>query len=226
MRQAGYLGRERQHQNRIDHAGRNGGQRIAAFDRFRNLVKQFMRGQRRRVGELHGGSDRAIVSCQGNYCLDHKINRHQIQTDLAIADVQERQSTRPSAQIMNQIINAVIFRGLAGVRIAANNRRTMNRDRKFSFKRLNFQLRRIFRFLVMIAKAGGVLQLVFVNHSLALAGHVTGRDIVIAAQTRNGPGEAVHIARSFDVYALRYLMSHREVIDCGQVKHGSRFRSD
>ena len=44
MRQPGDLLRERQHQDRMDHAGGNSRQRIAAFDRFRNLVKQLVSG--------------------------------------------------------------------------------------------------------------------------------------------------------------------------------------
>ena len=127
---------------------------------------------------------------------------------------------------MNQIIYAVIFRGLAGMRVATNDRRTMNRDRKFSLHRLNFQFRCVFCFLVMIAKAGCVLEFVFINYSLALAGHITGRDVVIAAQTGDRFREGVDVARPFDVYALCYFVTHREVIDRGQVKHGGGFCSN
>ena len=127
---------------------------------------------------------------------------------------------------MNQVIDAVVFRGLAGTRIAANDRWTMNGDRKLGFQRLDFQFRRILCFLVMIAKAGSVLELVFVNHSLALAGHIAGRDVMITAQTRNGLHKVVHVARPFNIDALRYFRPHGKIINRRQVKHGAGFISN
>ena len=70
-------------------------------------------GQRRGIGDLHGGADGALVFGQRDHRLDHEIDRHQIQAHPVITDVQQRQSSGPSAQVMDQVIDAIVFRGLA-----------------------------------------------------------------------------------------------------------------
>src|SRR5438046_7146913 len=102
-----------------------------------------------------------------------------MQTHVTIADVQQRQSAGPSAQIMNQIIDAVVLRGFTGARIAADNSRTVNGNRQFGLQRVYVQLGQILRLFLMIAKTLYVAPLGFHNQAFALTSDITSRDVMI-----------------------------------------------
>ncbi len=143
------------------------------------------RRQRRRICKLDRGANRAIVLGQRHHRFDDKINRHQIQTHVAVTDVQQRQSPGPTPQVVNQVIDAVILRRLAGTRIAAHDRGPVNGDRQFSLQRVNLGFGQVLCFFVVIAKAGLVMQFVLFDNTLAFAGDVASRDVVISLQMFN-----------------------------------------
>ncbi len=125
------------------------------------------------------------------HCVYHKINRHQVQTNLAVADVDCRKQRRPFQDVMDQIVYAVILHCFAGFRISADHRWTVNRDRQLRLQLLNFKLRQILCLLVEVAKPGRVAKLILINNAGALSRDVTGRNIVIltaAAATKGQTG--------------------------------------
>ena len=150
---------------------------------------------------MNRGADRLIFTGQHDHRVDHKINRHQVQAHVTIADVQERQSARPFAQVVNQIIDAVVLGSFASARVAAHNRRPMNRDRQLRLQRLNFHLREVLGLFVVIAEACIVEQLTLHDDAFALAGHIARRHVVISPQIIYRTSEPIHVARTIKVHA-------------------------
>src|SRR6201988_1919178 len=95
MREAGNLWGGRQHQDRIEH---------------------FLRGQRLGIRKLPGRPNRSLVPRQHRHSFYDKIKRHQVKTYVPIAYVEQRQPAWPFAQVVNQVIDAVVLRRLAGLR--------------------------------------------------------------------------------------------------------------
>src|SRR6185295_832595 len=98
---------------------------------------------------------------------------NEIQADFTIPDVDERKPG-PTQQVMNQVINTVVLPRFAGLRITANNGRSMDRDRQFVLRGFDLQFREVLRLFVEVAITSVVSQLRLEDHSFASSGNVAG----------------------------------------------------
>src|SRR4029078_4359741 len=101
------------------------------------------------------------------------IYRNQVEANLVITNVQQRQASRPQQQVKDQVIDPVVLDRFSGNRIATNHCWTMNRYWQFSFKVVDFEFSEVLRFFVMVTKARVVSHLSFENSSLPFPGNIT-----------------------------------------------------
>ena len=124
---------------------------------------------------------------------------------------------------MNQIIDAVVLYRLSGFRVAANDRRPVNRNGQFRFQCFDLQLSQILRLFIMITKAGVMMQFVFFDQSLPLAGDITCRNVMIATQPFNRFRKLIHVQSAFDIHARGHVLGHRQIVNRRQMKDRSGF---
>src|ERR687893_137388 len=73
---------------------------------------------------------------------------------VGVADVGERERARPHAQVVDEVVDAVVLRRLARPRVAADDRGAVDGDGQLPLQRLHFQLGQVLRLLVEVAEAG------------------------------------------------------------------------
>src|SRR5205823_2552638 len=85
-------------------------------------------------------------------------------------------------------------------------------------------LGKIFGFLVIIAKSGVMFQLGFEDIADTLSSHIAGRNIIVTAKTLDRTHKIIDVFCTVEIYAVRDILRHREIIRSGEMKDVGRLK--
>src|SRR5919112_2360987 len=211
---------ERYVERRADDGRGEREERVAAREVARDDVEQLLGREWRGVRELHGLAGGSLVTRERGHRLDDEVYGDDVEAHVSVADVGEREGAREDSQVVDEVVDAVVLRGLARARVAADDRGAVYRDGKLALQRVHLDLGEVLRLLVVVSEARAVPKLGLQYAPSAPARDVAGRDVVVAAQTAYGLREEVDVARALDVDAHGEFARHTQVVDGREVEDG------